>query len=52
MAGPEGLEPPAYTLEACSSIHLSYGPEYSVCSYEIRSWSSVLDLPVFATDKP
>lgn len=40
MAGPEGLEPPPYTLEVCSSIHLSYGPEYSTRSDEIRSWSS------------
>lgn len=29
MAGPEGLEPPAYGLETRCSIHLSYGPTTS-----------------------
>jgi hypothetical protein len=52
MAGPEGLEPPASRLEAASSIHLSYGPKYSVSSDESRSWPGELDLPISAANQP
>lgn len=52
MAGPEGLEPPASRLEAASSIHLSYGPKYSICSDEICCWPRAFGLSVPTADKP